>query len=616
MANILQWNCRGLRTQAEQLKVLIRDHNPGIICLQETKLGNRLYNPGLNYSAYCSPPPDSDHAKGGAAIIVNRSLQHTEIILDTTLQAVAVSVVVHKRLTICSLYLPPDLHFNYEDIASLVGQLPTPFIIMGDFNAHNPLWGGDTLDAKGKIIENILDSNNLVLYNDKSMTYHNVHTNSYSAIDLSISSRSIHIDFNWSVNEYLNGSDHYPIHLEYAVNTPTECHPKWKVHEDDWSKFREGIIIDKEFEAFPSHLNAYDYLKEKILKSAEESIPKTLNRPRRPTVPWWNKTCGVLRKVTRKCYRRYKTTGSPQAQVIYKRALAKQRRYFKKVKRDSWIYYINGINSKTPCRAIWRKIRKLRGKFVPSPLPSLKVNDNLITDPQEVSQKLGEHFSQISSANNYSNNFRRIYDAQVSLNFNENDNESYNAIFTLRELKEALSDTENTSPGEDNILYEMLKRLPEEGKKFLLKIINRIWETGVLPKDWTVSIVIPAKKPNKDPFQATSYRPIALTSCVCKLMEKMINTRLVWHLETKELLSPFQFGFRKNRSTLDPLWRISNQIKQSFVKQCQIISVFIDLKRAYNTTWRQGIIKKIYKIGIRGYMIIFKDLFLSINLFN
>ena len=266
-------------------------------------------------------------------------------------------MVLHKKLTICSLYLPPDLHFDYDDIHSLICQLPTPFIIMGDFNAHNPLWGGDTLDAKGKIIENILDSNSLVLYNDKSMTYHNVHRNSYSAIDLSISSRSIHVDFNWSVNEYLNGSDHYPIHLEYAVNTPTECHPKWKVHEADWNKFREGIIIDREFDSFPSHLDAYDYLKEKILESAEDSIPKTLNRPRRPTVPWWNKTCGVLRKVTRKCYRRYKTTGSPQAQVIYKRALAKQRKYFKKVKRDSWLYYINGINSKTPCRAIWKKIR-------------------------------------------------------------------------------------------------------------------------------------------------------------------------------------------------------------------------------------------------------------------
>ena len=112
----------------------------------------------------------------------------------------------------------------------------------------------------------------------------------------------------------------------------------------------------------------------------------------------------------------------------------------------------------------------------------------------------------------------------------------------------------------------MIKNLPEHAKKYLLKILNKIWETGILPRDWKISIIVPVKKPNKDPSQATSYRPIALTSCVCKLMEKMINTRLVWHLEAKGLISPYQFGFRKNRSTLDPLLRLSDQIQQGFAK--------------------------------------------------
>ena len=118
-----------------------------------------------------------------------------------------------------------------------------------------------------------------------------------------------------------------------------------------------------------------------------------------------------------------------------------------------------------------KKIRKLRGKFIPNPLPSLKINNNLITDPLEVSEKLGEHFSNVSSAENYSSKFKRIYNAQVSIKFGENNKEAYNAVFTFRELREALLNTENSSPGEDNILYEMLKHLPEEGKKFLLKIL-------------------------------------------------------------------------------------------------------------------------------------------------
>ena len=94
-------------------------------------------------------------------------------------------------------------------------------------------------------------------------------------------------------------------------------------------------------------------------------------------------------------------------------------------------------------------------------------------------------------------------------------------------------------------------------------------------------------------------------------MEKMINSRLVWYLESHKLLSPFQFGFRKNRSTLDPLLRMSNQIQQGFSNQCQTIGVYFDLEKAYDTTWRYGIIKQLQKMGIKGKMIRFIYSFLS-----
>ena len=419
------------------------------------------------------------------------------------------------------------------------------------------------------------------------------------------------LDFSWTVNEYLNGSDHYPIHLKYVRNISTECPPKWKTEEADWHKFEQGTIIDREFESFDSHIEAYDYFYETTLQSARDSIPMTKGKPRRPPVPWWNKTCSVLRKVTRKCFRKYKNSGSPQSKLIYNRAVAKQRKYFKKAKRDSWLYYINGINSKTPMRVVWRKIRKLSGKYVPAPLPTLKINNTIITDPSQVAEHMGKHFSEISSPQNYSSEFQKIREAQVSLDLSSNNNEAYNAKFSLREFREVLSSAEATAPGEDNILYDMLKHLHDNTKKFLLKIINKIWETGILPENWQVSVIIPVKKPNKDSSQATSYRPIALTSCVCKLMEKMINTRLVWYLESNGLLSPYQFGFRKNRSTLDPLLRLSNQIQQGFAKQCQTIGVFFDLEKAYDTTWRFGIIKQLHNIGLRGNMIRFIDSFLS-----
>ena len=122
--------------------MLIRDRNPGIICLQETKLGNTAFNPGLDYDIYTSAPPPGDRAHGGAAIIINKGIQHSTVRLNSHLQAVAIKAMLGKAITICSIYLPGAVGFTNLAIQNLIDQLPPPFLLLGDFNAHSPMWGG------------------------------------------------------------------------------------------------------------------------------------------------------------------------------------------------------------------------------------------------------------------------------------------------------------------------------------------------------------------------------------------------------------------------------------------------------------------------------------------
>ena len=75
-----------------------------------------------------------------------------------------------------------------------------------------------------------------------------------------------------------------------------------------------------------------------------------------------------------------------------------------------------------------------------------------------------------------------------------------------------------------------MKHLPDASLLLLLNIFNKTWSSGNFPSDWRKAIVIPIPKPGKDPTNPTNYRPIALVSCICKTMERMINRRLVWHL--------------------------------------------------------------------------------------
>ena len=72
---------------------------------------------------------------------------------------------------------------------------------------------------------------------------------------------------------------------------------------------------------------------------------------------------------------------------------------------------------------------------------------------------------------------------------------------------------------------------------------------------------------NNDPTNPTSYRPIALTSCACKTLERMINQRLIWFLESNKLLSNLQAGFRTKRSTMDQVVHIETLIRETCIKK-------------------------------------------------
>jgi hypothetical protein len=81
---------------------------------------------------------------------------------------------------------------------------------MGDFNAHNPLWGSDKTSNKGKKLEDAISCHNLCILNDGSKTYLHPGNGSYSSIDVSIVDPSLLLDLNWTVHDDLCGSDHFP----------------------------------------------------------------------------------------------------------------------------------------------------------------------------------------------------------------------------------------------------------------------------------------------------------------------------------------------------------------------------------------------------------------------
>ena len=142
---------------------------------------------------------------------------------------------------------------------------------------------------------------------------------------------------------------------------------------------------------------------------------------------------------------------------------------------------------------------------------------------------------------------------------------------------------------------------PRTHCKILKKdILNKICICGDFPHQGRAASVIPIPKPNKDHTDPLSYRPIALTSCLCKMLECMINTQVIWCFEKLRILDKSQCGFRKHLSTTDHLVSLARYLHDAFALRQQAIGLFFDLKKANETTWQYGIIWDLYRIGLRG----------------
>ena len=117
---------------------------------------------------------------------------------------------------------------------------------------------------------------------------------------------------------------------------------------------------------------------------------------------------------------------------------------------------------------------------------------------------------------------------------------------TLAELKKAIKQlSKNKYQGTDSISNEMILYLGNTALQRLLDIFNLSWKEGQVPQCWKKARMIPGLKKEKNKIKVLNYRPISLTSCVCKTMARIVSQRLQWYLDSESTIAPEQAGFRR-----------------------------------------------------------------------
>jgi len=153
--------------------------------------------------------------------------------------------------------------------------------------------------------------------------------------------------------------------------------------------------------------------------------------------------------------------------------------------------------------------------------------------------------------------------------------------------------------GADNIHNLVLKHLPTHHLNQLLLFINHSIASGEVPVSWRNAIIIPLPKPGKPLTSTSSYRPVALTSCIAKLTERIISRRIQPVVTSS--LHPSQCGFRSNRSTDDHLAWLSQSILDGFEKRERTVAAFIDLSSAFDVAWKHAIILRLSQLDIPNH---------------
>ena len=162
-----------------------------------------------------------------------------------------------------------------------------------------------------------------------------------------------------------------------------------------------------------------------------------------------------------------------------------------------------------------------------------------------------------------------------------------------------LSEKRNTTSHLCYIPNRVLREMADELTPILTIIFNQSLKSGTIPKDWSKAIVTPVLKKG-NVHEASNYRPISLTCVGCKLLEHIICSHILSFLETNDLLSNLQHGFRKKHSCESQLIITTSDFFSAFDKKIQTDVGVLDFSRAFDTVPHERLISKLAHYGIQG----------------
>ena len=379
----------------------------------------------------------------------------------------------------------------------------------------------------------------------------------------------------------------------------------WNFRKANWPKFSQ--ILEKKLDTSNENhtsLNINEQeklLTDAIIQSAKRTIPRgNVKRFK----PYWTEE--LASAVSQRQNQRNEFAKRP-TDINRRKYYALNRRVrsiSKSSKINSWRTKCTSLNNAGDQGKAWKFFNRVQGKKNSGSVQPIRVDNSVPVNRRREAEALNRHFSKTSRVkkakdlDSINREERRTHECKASVG-----RKAFETPFTIFELEKALSQSKKgKAPGADGIMVDMLCRLGPKAKAHLLRLFNNTWSSGKLPNAWRKATLVPILKPGKPAEDPKSYRPISLTSCLSKTIERMVNSRLYAYLEKAGLIDDVQAGFRRKRSTTDQLVNFTESVVSNWQNREHTVACFIDLQNAYDKVWREGLRLKLLRSGIEGRM--------------
>ena len=310
-----------------------------------------------------------------------------------------------NKIDIFSVYNPNKIVQSAEFI-HYFNQLNDEKIIVGDFNAHNPMWDSHSIinTTGNNLVDAMITSPNLCLLTPKNFpTHYNIPTKKFSTLDLCLISTNLYLSSTIELQRDL-GSDHTPSLITVTFGLPVvqlATRRRWLFDKGgEWDEWRKKLPI-VQVNNNTLQTNYKNFEQSLISTSNEEFSLSQKNTNTKISTPWWNQDIAKLVKIRHHAKNIFQKHPTPLNLSSLRKAELNVKKKTKEAKRNSFRNFCSSINSSTPNKVVWNYIGRLSNKHQPKQALTLVKDDIIYTDSQEKANIMAQHFEKILNENSH-----------------------------------------------------------------------------------------------------------------------------------------------------------------------------------------------------------------------